>query len=196
MAPWKAEPTIVVTIRLLAFSFNIVLIKPQPLNCIFRVTKFPINQLLKPIHKMKQVFLAVAFCCSLFSFSQGTQLLRQPTLHEDDVVFVYANDLWKSTVNGGTAIRLTSDEGYESSPHFSNDGKMIAFTAQYDGNIDVFVMPSEGGEPKRLTYHPDGDFVQGWTPDGEVLFRSGRESQPTMTSKFFTVSTNGGLPKA
>lgn len=145
---------------------------------------------------MKNYIALVALCISLFSFSQGTQLLRQPTLHDDNVVFVYANDLWKASTNGGTAIRLTSDEGYESNPHFSNDGKLIAFTAQYDGNVDVFVMPSEGGEPKRLTYHPGGDFVQGWTPDGKVLFRSGRESQPTMTNKFFTVSTDGGLPEA
>ena len=145
---------------------------------------------------MKNHIAIVALCASIFSFSQGTQLLRQPTLHGDDVVFVYANDLWKSSLNGGTAIRLTSDEGYESNPHFSNDGKLIAFTAQYDGNVDVFVMPTEGGEPKRLTYHPGGDFVQGWTPDGKVLFRSGREAQPTMTNKFFTVSTDGGLPEA
>ncbi|WP_417871948.1 S41 family peptidase [Winogradskyella sp.] len=145
---------------------------------------------------MKNHIAIVALCASIFSFSQGTQLLRQPTLHGDDVVFVYANDLWKSSLNGGTAIRLTSDEGYESNPHFSNDGKLIAFTAQYDGNVDVFVIPAEGGEPKRLTYHPGGDFVQGWTPDGKVLFRSGREAQPTMTNKFFTVSTDGGLPEA
>lgn len=145
---------------------------------------------------MRQFIALAALCFSLLSFSQGTKLLRQPTLHGDDLVFVYANDLWKSSVNGGIAIRLTSDEGYESSPHFSNDGKMIAFTAQYDGNVDVFVVPFEGGEPKRLTYHPAGDFVQGWTPDGKVLFRSGREAQPTMTNKFFTVSTNGGLPEA
>jgi tricorn protease len=145
---------------------------------------------------MKNYIAFAVLCASLFSFSQGTQLLRQPTLHGDDVVFVYANDLWKASIQGGTAIRLTSDEGYESNPHFSNDGKLIAFTAQYDGNVDVFVMPAEGGEPKRLTYHPGGDFVQGWTPDGKVLFRSGREAQPTMTNKFFTVSTNGGLPEA
>ncbi|MBU2928250.1 S41 family peptidase [Winogradskyella psychrotolerans] len=145
---------------------------------------------------MKQFIVAIAFCYSVFSFSQGTQLLRQPTLHGNDVVFVYANDLWKASISGGSAIRLTSDDGYESNPHFSNDGTQIAFTAQYDGNVDVFVMPSEGGEPKRLTFHPEGDFVQGWTPDGKVLFRSSRESQPTMTSKFFTVSPEGELPIA
>lgn len=145
---------------------------------------------------MKKFTFGLALIFALNLFSQGTQLLRQPTLHGDDVVFVYANDLWKANVNGGIAIRLTSDDGYESSPHFSKDGKQIAFTAQYDGNTDVFVIPTEGGEPIRLTFHPSGDFVQGWTPDGKVLFRSGRESQPTMTSKFFTVSLSGGLPEA
>jgi tricorn protease len=73
---------------------------------------------------------------------------------------------------------------------------MIAFTAQYDGNIDVYVIPSEGGEPKRLTFHPGADVVQGWTPDNEVLFRSGREGRPTQTNKFYSVSTEGGLPVA
>nr|WP_321222584.1 PDZ domain-containing protein [uncultured Psychroserpens sp.] len=125
-----------------------------------------------------------------------TKLLRQPTIHGNDVVFVYANDLWKASTNGGTAIRLTSDDGYESNPHFSNDGKWIAFTAQYDGNIDVFIISSEGGEPKRLTYHSAADFVQGWTPDGKILFRSNREGRPTQTNKFFTVSTQGELPVA
>ncbi|MCA0131771.1 S41 family peptidase [Winogradskyella alexanderae] len=144
---------------------------------------------------MKLLTSIITCCLFLSSFSQGTQLLRQPTLHGNDVVFVYANDLWKASIPGGTAIRLTSDEGYESNPHYSNDGKLIAFTAQYDGNVDVYVIPAEGGEPKRLTHHPGGDFVQGWTPDGKVLFRSGRESQPTMTNKFYTVSTNGGLPE-
>lgn len=145
---------------------------------------------------MKYLFSLGAMFVTLLSFSQGTQLLRQPTLHGNDVVFVYANDLWKASTSGGNAIRLTSDDGYESSPHFSHDGKMIAFTAQYDGNVDVYVMPSEGGEPKRLTFHPGGDFVQGWTPDGKVLFRSGRESRPTQTNKFFTVTIDGGLPES
>ena len=145
---------------------------------------------------MKKFLPIIALMISYLGFSQGTQLLRQPTLSQTDVVFVYANDLWKAPLNGGDAVRLTSDEGYESSPHFSKDGKMIAFTAQYDGNIDVYVIPSEGGEPKRLTYHPSGDFVQGWTPDGKVLFRSSREGRPTQTNKFFAVSLDGGIPEA
>jgi len=128
--------------------------------------------------------------------AQGTQLLRQPSISENYVVFVYANDLWKVSIEGGNAIRLTSNEGAEFSPHFSQDGKTIAFTAQYDGNTDVYIIPSSGGEPKRLTWHPGSDVVQGWTPKGEILFRSSREGHPTQTNKFYTVSPKGGLPIA
>ena len=145
---------------------------------------------------MKKVYLIISFLISLGLSAQGTQLLRQPTISEAEVVFVYANDLWKASLDGGNAVRLTSNEGYESTPHFSPDGKQIAFTAQYDGNVDVYLIPSKGGEPVRLTWHPGGDFVQGWTPSGEVLFRSGRTAHPTQTSKFYTVSPAGGLPKA
>ncbi len=145
---------------------------------------------------MKKVILVFTLVASFLGNSQGTRLLRQPTLSQNEVVFVYANDLWKASLNGGDAVRLTSHEGYEFNPHFSNDGKMIAFTAQYDGNTDVYVIPTEGGEPKRLTYHPSGDFVQGWTPDNKILFRSGRESKPTQTNKFFTVSPKGEMPTA
>lgn len=145
---------------------------------------------------MKSLLVVFLGLFAIASSAQNTKLLRQPTLHNNDVVFIYANDLWKASTNGGLATRLTSDDGYELSPHFSNDGKWIAFTAQYDGNFDVFVMPSEGGEPKRITYHPSGDFVEGWTPDGDILFRSSREGRPTQTNKFFTVPPKGGLPKA
>ena len=145
---------------------------------------------------MKIYYSIIIFLASFYSKAQGTQLLRQPTASETEIVFVYANDLWKTSINGGNAIRLTSNEGYESSPHFSKDGKTIAFTAEYDGNTDVYIIPSEGGEPKRLTYHPDGGFVQGCGSDGEVLFRSGREAQPTLTNKLYKVSVNGSFPVA
>ncbi len=70
--------------------------------------------------------------------AQETRLLRQPTMSDSEIVFVYANDLWKSPLAGGKAVRLTSDEGLESYPHFSPDGSQVAFTAQYDGNTDVY----------------------------------------------------------
>jgi len=124
---------------------------------------------------MKQFSLILLFLISVCAeaFAQGTMLLREPTINNTDIVFVYANDLWTVSKNGGDARRLTSNEGQENQPHFSPDGKWIAFTGQYDGNTDVYVMPSEGGQPLRLTWHPGADNVTGWTPDGEsVLFAS------------------------
>ena len=141
-------------------------------------------------------FLLVAGMSSMV-FAEGTLLLRQPTINQTHVVFVYANDLWMAPRDGGDAWRITSNDGAETLPHFSPDGSMIAFTAQYDGNTDVYVMPATGGQPKRLTWHPMPDQVMGWTPDGEhILFVSGREAVPTRESKFFKVHKNGGMPEA
>lgn len=145
---------------------------------------------------MKKIILLFSLILGYSSFSQGTRLLRQPTLSNTDVVFVYGADLWKVPINGGNAVRLTSDDGEESDPQFSKDGQWIAFTAEYDGNTDVYLVPAIGGEPKRLTYHSAADIVQGWTPDGKILFRSNRESKPTQTNKFYTISTEGGMPES
>ena len=145
---------------------------------------------------MKSILLFSILLISLSSLGQGTLLLRQPSLSETHIVFVYANDLWQVERNGGQAIRLTTNEGYESTPHYSNDGKWIAFSGQYDGNTDVYIVSADGGSPERLTWHPSQDIVQGWTPDGNVLFRSSRYGHPTKSNSFFEVSTNGGLPKA
>ncbi len=129
------------------------------------------------------------------TFAQGTQLLREPTISENSIVFVHANDLWKVDKNGGDAVRLTSNLGGESNPHFSPDGKMIAFTGQYDGNTDVYVIPADGGSPERLTWHPGTDEVTGWTPSGEVLFRSTRTARPTQLNRIWKVSTKGRMPE-
>jgi tricorn protease len=142
-------------------------------------------------HSFLHLFLIFAYASTLSA--QGTRLLRQPTISEKHIVFVYADDLWIVDREGGDARRLTSHEGTESYPHFSPDGKTIAFSAQYDGNTDVYTVSTEGGEPKRLTWHPDADIVQGWMPDGkQVLFRSGRAGVPTMINHFYTVNTEGG----
>lgn len=126
--------------------------------------------------------------------AQGTQLLREPTISQNHIVFVHANDLWKVNRNGGNAIRLSSNIGEESYPHFSPDGKMIAFTGQYSGNSDVYLVSIEGGEPTRLTWHPGADVVTGWSPDGKsVLFRSGRTGYPTGTNQIWKVKTSGGM---
>jgi len=130
-----------------------------------------------------------------------SRLLRYPDIHDNLVVFVSAGDLWTVPVQGGRAMRLTTSEGLELSPHFSPDGKWIAFTGEYDGNRDVYVIPSTGGEPRRLTWrqasygelrHGYDNYVLGWTPDGNnVLFRSWRLSFDAWFMKLFTVSALG-----
>ncbi|MEO1653886.1 MAG: protease, partial [Bacteroidota bacterium] len=131
------------------------------------------------------------------SQAQGTRLLRQPSISTRFIAFVYANDLWLVPQAGGEARRLTSDQGAETQPHFSPDGRMIAYTGRYDGNTDVYVIPATGGQPRRLTWHPGADRVTGWSPDGQsVLFMSGREGVPTKEQKFYQVSLKGGMPQA
>jgi tricorn protease len=142
------------------------------------------------------LFLFLFFASFSAASAQGTQLLRQPTVSATDIVFVYANDLWKVSRRGGDAVRLTTNEGYESMPHFSPDGRMIAFSGEYGGNTDVYIIPAEGGSPQRLTWHSSDDVVQGWTPDGAVIFRSSRAGQPTQTNRLYQVSLQGGLPAA
>ena len=90
-----------------------------------------------------------------------TRLLRSPTVSATQIAFAYANNIWIVERAGGMARRLTSFQGQTTNPHFSPDGKWVAFSGEYAGNNDVYVVPSEGGEPKRLTWHPGSDLVQG-----------------------------------
>ncbi len=124
-----------------------------------------------------------------------THLMRFPDIRRDQVVFVYAEDLWVASTKGGPARRLTAHPGDELYPKFSPDGKWIAFTGQYDGNSDVFVVPAAGGEPKRLTFHPGTDMVLGWSPDGRILFRSSRASDLPDYDRLFLISPEGGVPE-
>jgi tricorn protease len=125
----------------------------------------------------------------------GTRLLRTPTVSATNIAFAYANNIWIVPRSGGTARRVTSFQGQTSNPHFSPDGKLLAFSADYAGNTDVYVAPVEGGEPKRLTWHPGPDLVQGWTPDGKsILFTSTRASwAPNAMPRFWTVPVEGGV---
>ena len=135
-----------------------------------------------------------------------TKLLRFPDIRGDTVVFSYAGDLWKAPATGGTAIRLTAHPGLELFAKFSPDGKWIAFTGQYDGDEQVYVIPAEGGEPKQLTFYPAhgplaprwgyDNQVYGWTPDGtRILFRSMRDADGgRVECALYTVSVAGGLP--
>src|ERR1700726_3868378 len=101
-------------------------------------------------------------------------LVHSPTLSRTQIVFAYGGYLWSVPREGGEARQLTTG-GHEGLPIFSPDGNWIAFTGQYDGNVDAFVMAAEGGEPRRLTWHPGQDSPVGWTPDSKrVLFVSDR----------------------
>jgi tricorn protease len=122
-------------------------------------------------------------------------LLRYPTVSKTQIVFNFAGDLWIVNRDGGDAIRLTSDVGDETLPAFSPDGKMIAFTGEYDGNKDVYVVPASGGVPRRLTFHPADDDVLGWTPDGKkILFASWGNSFRHFEFQLYTVPVEGGFP--
>lgn len=135
-------------------------------------------------------------------------LIRYPAVHGNEVVFEAGGHLWRTTLAGGQAIQLTSDSGFDMAPHFSPDGRWIAFTGWYQGNTDVYVMPAMGGEVRRLTYHsinvqvgkdqlkpsPD-NIVLGWTPDGkDVVFLSRRTSFNPQVMHAFEVPLTGGLP--
>ncbi|MFN8353433.1 MAG: PDZ domain-containing protein [Spirosomataceae bacterium] len=128
--------------------------------------------------------------------AQDTRLLRNPAISATHIAFVYGGDIWLANQDGSNVKRLTTYAGVESRPHFSPDGKTLAFSGQYDGNTDVFTVPIEGGEPLRLTWHPSPDMVVGWTPDGtSVLFASGRERVPyQLPDQLWTVSVKGGMP--
>jgi tricorn protease len=130
--------------------------------------------------------------------SAQTLLLQHPTVNGSHVVFAYADDLWSVPRSGGAATRLTSGVGLETAPIFSPDGKHIAFSADYDGNLDVYVMSADGGQPKRLTWHPGPDRAVGWTPDGKrVLFTSIRDNETrSFGGRLFTIPVDGGHPEA
>lgn len=137
------------------------------------------------------------------SASAQTKLLRFPDIHGDRVVFTYGGDLWTASASGGTATRLTAHPGVEVFGKFSPDGKWIAFTGQYDGDEQVYVIPATGGEPKQLTFYPArgpltprwgyDNQVYGWTNDGKsVVFKSLRDSWTLPVARLYTVPVTGG----
>lgn len=129
--------------------------------------------------------------------AEDTRLLRSPDVHGNQLCFAYGGDLWLSDLNGSTPLRLTAFEGVEANPVFSPDGSQIAFTAQYDGNTDVYVIPVTGGQPRRLTWHPGVDITVCWTPGGDsVLFSSGRANAPIqIPDQLWKVSVEGTTPE-
>jgi len=135
----------------------------------------------------------------LFSVADAqvdARLLQYPDISETHIVFSYAGDLWVVPKEGGTAQRLSSPRGQELYPHFSPDGSQIAFSANYDGNLEVYVIPTFGGEPVRVTYQSMPDRVVGWYPDGSrILFASSMNSGKQRFDQFYAVSPKGGFPE-
>lgn len=150
---------------------------------------------LRLIAMMGAVLFALSCWANSAAAAEEAPLLAQsPTMNKTEIVFEYGGYLWSVPRQGGEARQLTTG-GHESGPKFSPDGNWIAFTGQYDGNVDVYVMPADGGEPKRLTWHPGADVAEGWTPDGtKVLFRSGREAYADF-DRLYTVPVAGGVPE-
>lgn len=148
--------------------------------------------------KLTSIFSLLAMCYALNAIAidpLDTRMLTQPAISANHIAFVYAEDLWVANIDGSNPRRLTIDEGLESNPVFSPDGKLIAFSAEYDGNIDVFTVPVTGGVPTRLTWHPGSDLVRDFTPDGKsVLFISQRSVFTNRYNQLFTVPIAGGFP--
>ncbi len=141
------------------------------------------------------LLLSIFFPLFVFAQTTPTALLHKPSIGTSEIVFTYGDDLWAGPRDGGAAHPLTTGPGTKTDPFLSPDGRWIAYTGAYDGNTDVYVMPSAGGVPKRLTFHPGADVVVGWTPDSSaVLFRSARNSYSRF-SRLFTVGLAGGLPQ-
>ena len=151
----------------------------------------------------RRALLALALLFAPAPGAAQTMLLRFPAISGDRIAFTYGSDIWTAPVAGGLATRVTAHPGVEVFPRFSPDGKWIAFTGQYDGDEQVYVVPATGGEPKQLTYYPASgpltprwgwdNQVYGWTNDGtKIIYRSGRDSWTTGQTRLFTVPVGGG----
>jgi tricorn protease len=135
---------------------------------------------------------ALALCVfPLVSFAAPPLLLRNPSISTDKVAFLYAGDIWTAPRDGGAARRLTSEGTIDSGPYFSPDGGRIAYSAKIAGAEDVYLIDANGGIPKRLTWHPEGNYATGWTADGSsVLFATMRSSYSDFF-RLYTVRADG-----
>lgn len=123
------------------------------------------------------------------------RMFRYPDVSETQIAFVYAGDIWLAPKAGGFAQRLSSPRGEESFPRFSPDGSQIAFSGNYDGNTDIYVMSVYGGLPRRVTFHSSSDRVLDWYPNGnEILFATSRTSEKDRFNQLYRIAHKGGLP--
>ena len=161
---------------------------------------------MKPTHKVFLTFFILQFSTQ-FTYAQSSEakLLRFPTVHDSRITFTYAGDLYTVSKTGGVARKLTSDVGYECFARYSPDGKNIAFTGQFDGNSEVYVIPSDGGNPKRLTVTATlgrddisdrmgpNNLVMTWRDNDHIIYRSRKQSFNDFKGQLFIASTKGGL---
>jgi tricorn protease len=157
--------------------------------------------------KKNFLFLSVLLSIVFSSFGQSTEtrLLRFPTIAGNQIIFSYSGELYSVSKVGGIARKLTNDVGYEMFAKYSPDGKTVAFTAQYDGNTEVYIMPSEGGIPKRLTITATlsrddisdrmgpNNIVMGWKDNQNIIYRSRKQTFNDFKGQLFLANINGGL---
>src|ERR1041384_6591945 len=157
----------------------------------------------RPIFVILLIFCAASVAVRAQRTDELTRLLRFPDIHGDMIAFVYAGDIWTVPASGGTARRLTSHPGLELFPKFSPDGRWIAFSGEYNGTRQIFVISVDGGEPRQLTFHNDvgalpprggwDNRVLGWTPDGKyVVFRANRLPYSDRVGRPYLVPVEGG----
>jgi tricorn protease len=145
---------------------------------------------------MKKILLAtlaLIIGASSFAFGREARLVRYPHYHDGRIVFSYLGDIWTANENGQNVQRLTVNRARDVYGRFSPDGRWIAFSSERNGNLDVFIIPSEGGAAKQLTFHSSDDTVLGWRPDSRaVLFSANRGED--FTPQLYLVSVEGGMP--
>ena len=147
------------------------------------------NSLLRTI----QILILSVFLFSKAQAQEETLLLRNPDISDQHITFVYAGDVWIADKSGENPRRLTVNPGVEQNPMFSPDGQQIAFTGNYDGNTDVYIVSIYGGTPKRVTFHPTADMLRGWLNNNEVYFTSTREFTYSLGSRLYKTSLKGEL---
>jgi tricorn protease len=151
------------------------------------------------INKKTRLF---SFCLLFLVLTSGllaintadTAMLTRPAIGKNQIAFVYAGNLWVADLNGKNPRQLTVEAEVVGLPVFSPDGKWLAFSAQRNGNVDVYLIPAEGGQSRRLTWHPGADLVQDFTPDGQSIFyTSPSKASNRGASNLFVMPVNGGF---
>jgi tricorn protease len=146
---------------------------------------------------MKRVCLLaflLTVCLPELSAAREARLVRYPHYHQGRVAFTYVGDIWTADENGQNVRRITAHKARDVYPRFSPDGKWIAFSSDRNGNLDVFILPSEGGPARQLTFHSADDSVQGWAPDSRAVLFASQRGEDFM-GKLYTVSVDGGMPR-